>query len=99
MKFFRQHPNPTLAFFVGMMSSIERTHAHAAIERRNSEARDSAALSELKHLAVQHAVLLVKLKKDFLFDAHVGLNDSDFKEEVQKEACSLLLRAHLELSD
>lgn len=99
MKFLCRQPNPTLAFFDGMASSIEQAHTRAATERQKAESRERAALHELKHMAVQHAVVLVKLKKDCLFDAHAGLNDSDFKEEVQKEACSLLLSAHLQITD
>jgi hypothetical protein len=83
------------------LADIERTGAEALARGRAKEAdverhRDRA-LSELKQLAVQKAIIIGRLQRSSNLDGP-RLDDPVFKRKVQDTAAALLFQSHLHFS-
>jgi hypothetical protein len=80
--------------FVGQLL---RRREHDARSKEQAEGVQAEAIEDLKRLAVERAVSIVRLERPALHGTK-GLNDAHFRRDVRKKATALLFQAHLHVS-
>jgi hypothetical protein len=99
MKFLSTRRAPSLGevLYSDFLDDVLRRRESDARSKEQAESLQADAIEDLKRLAVEQAVSIVRLERPALH-ATKSLHDAHFRSDVRKKATSLLFQAHLHVS-